>query len=366
MNRLRSLDVLRGFDMFFIIGGAGLVAALCTAFGCGDGWLARQMEHVPWAGLAHHDTIFPLFLFLAGVTWPISLASRRARGDSEWAIHLKVVQRAVTLFLIGLSFGGILRFDPCFRIPSVLGQIGLAWGGAALVYLHVKSMRGRLLVIAAILVSTWVVMTLLVAPDSAAGADAFARDANIISWLDRTLMPNHIYVKGVYDPESLFSVPNAVALALMGMCAGAVLTGMRDAPGRRVRTLSLAAVALLLLGGFFLFVLDEPSVKALWTGTFVLFAGAYSVAMLALFHWLIDIRGWTRGTEYFRLVGQNSITVYCFMMTGLLGYLGQYFFAGVQGAVGETWGGVVRAAGELLIGGLFVWFLDRKNIRLKV
>ena len=69
-GRLASLDALRGFDMFFITGGATLITALCAAFGFGDGWLARQMEHVPWAGLAHHDTIFPLFLFLAGVTWP--------------------------------------------------------------------------------------------------------------------------------------------------------------------------------------------------------------------------------------------------------------------------------------------------------
>ena len=90
--RLMSIDALRGFDMLFIIGGAGLVTMICQAFGCNkDFELIKQMSHVPWEGLRHHDTIFPLFLFLAGVSWPFSLSSQISRGRSPLQIHLKIL-----------------------------------------------------------------------------------------------------------------------------------------------------------------------------------------------------------------------------------------------------------------------------------
>ena len=67
-ERLMSLDALRGADMIFIMGFSTVVVAACNLLGFGkDCWLAAQMEHVPWHGLRHHDTIFPLFLFLAGM-----------------------------------------------------------------------------------------------------------------------------------------------------------------------------------------------------------------------------------------------------------------------------------------------------------
>jgi predicted acyltransferase len=107
-ERLYSLDALRGFDMFFIIGGATLVSSLCAACGWQDGWLAGQMKHVEWAGLAHHDTIFPLFLFLAGVSWPFSLASQVAKGRSVRQILMRVLKRTAVLFLILVLQIGIM------------------------------------------------------------------------------------------------------------------------------------------------------------------------------------------------------------------------------------------------------------------
>ena len=79
-DRLMSLDALRGFDMFFIMGLSGLIVNLCALFPCGfSEMLSEQMGHVAWNGLRHHDTIFPLFLFLAGVSFPFSFAKQRER-----------------------------------------------------------------------------------------------------------------------------------------------------------------------------------------------------------------------------------------------------------------------------------------------
>lgn len=365
-QRLMSLDALRGMDMFFITGGAGIILGLCACFGCSDGWLARQMKHVPWAGIAHHDTIFPLFLFLAGVSWPFSLAAQLAKGRSWWQIHRKVIVRALVLVFFGMTLGGLLRFGPTFRIPSVLGQIGLSWGLAALVFMHVKKPLARGLVIAAILIGYWLLLSLTGAPNAPIGADLYSKEWNLISWLDRTVMPNYIYVKGVYDPESLFSVPAGAALALLGMCAGSILSSSRLSGGRKVATLFGLSAVTLALGLVFVFVLKMPIVKALWTSSFVLVAAAYSFALLAIVYWIVDVRGWTRWTFYFRIIGMNSITVYMLMNMGVIGALNRYCFAGLVGKVPAPWNGVAGPLAVQLTCWLVLYAFYRKNVFLKV
>ena len=103
-QRLQSLDVLRGFDMFFIMGGGALFAGLATC--CPIPFfqaIARQMEHVPWHGVAFEDMIFPLFLFIAGISFPYSLEKQKACGMSSAAIYRKVIRRGLVLVLLGLS-----------------------------------------------------------------------------------------------------------------------------------------------------------------------------------------------------------------------------------------------------------------------
>ena len=365
-ERLLSLDALRGFDMFFITGGAAIISGLCLGLGCDKSfWLVEQMRHVPWAGLVHHDTIFPLFLFLAGVTWPFSYAAQVAKGRTAWQIHRKVILRAAILFLFGLSCGGILAFKPHFRVPSVLGQIGLAWGFAALIAIHVKKNWQRGLVAALLLVGYWSVLAFLIAPGAPDGADSYAMQHNIISWLDRTLMPNHILAKA-YDPESLFSVPAAIALALFGMMSGDLLRSERPSCGKKALVLFGGSVALLLLTFLFIYVLKMPIVKRLWTSSFVLATGAYSLAMLALFYWIIDVKGWRGWTFYFRVIGMNSITIYMLGMVGVLGALQKYCFGGFCGWVGGAWGDFAWGVTYQLVGWLVLYFFYKKDIFLKV
>lgn len=365
-RRLLSLDALRGFDMFFITGGATIVAGLCAGFGWGDGWLAAEMHHVRWAGLAHHDTIFPLFLFLAGVSWPFSLSSQLAKGRTSWQIHRKVLLRMLVLFALGLSTGGILRFDACFRIPSVLGQIGLAWGFAALLYMHVRRPLTRVMVIIALLAGYWALLALTGAPDAPAGADLYSKEWNVISWLDRTVMPNHLCVPRVYDPESLFSVPSAVALALLGMTAGAILASDRWTGIRKTGLLAALSGISLAACLAFVFLLKMPIVKALWTSSFVLAAAAYSFAMMAIFYWAVDVRGWTRWTFYFRVIGLNSITIYMLQMIGVTPLVQQFLFGGLESWTGASWQGLVQGVTIQLVCWLVLLFFYRKSIFLKV
>ena len=104
--RLRSLDALRGFDMFWIMGLSGAVAGCCKLFPGGENsFLFHQMYHVEWEGLAFHDTIFPLFLFIAGASFPFSYASQVTKGSSRLTIHLRILKRLVLLVLLGQFVG---------------------------------------------------------------------------------------------------------------------------------------------------------------------------------------------------------------------------------------------------------------------
>ena len=203
--RLASLDALRGFNMFFITGGSALIAGICSALKCPNAWIATQMKHVEWVGFAHHDTIFPLFLFLAGVSWPFSLASQQGRGRSAWAIQLKALARVALLFLFGLSFGGILKFNPNFRLMSVLGFIGLSWGVAASLSLYVKKVWKLFAIAVVLLAGYYLLLHFCPAPGAPAGANSYSLQWNYPAYLDRMTWPDHLLSKGRYDPESFFS-----------------------------------------------------------------------------------------------------------------------------------------------------------------
>ena len=100
---MESLDALRGYCMIFIMGVGELLAALATWFPCRvTEVLAQQMEHMDWHGLAYYDTGFPLFLFIAGISFPFSLASQQAKGQSSWEIHRKIIRRGLVLVVLGV------------------------------------------------------------------------------------------------------------------------------------------------------------------------------------------------------------------------------------------------------------------------
>ena len=175
-KRLMSLDALRGFDMFFIMGLASTVSALCALFpNAVTDAIAEQMTHVSWNGLRHHDTIFPLFLFLAGVSFPFSYARQREQGHSTAQIHLRIVRRAAILVLLGLICNGLLKFDFAnLRCASVLARIGIAWMFAALLYIHCP-LRARAWLCGAVLVGYALLCIFVGAPD-VADADPLSRE----------------------------------------------------------------------------------------------------------------------------------------------------------------------------------------------
>lgn len=367
-KRLLSLDVLRGADMLFIMGFGVLIRKICTALGSGDCAFAQQFRHVAWDGLHFEDMIFPLFLFIAGVTFPYSSAKKLENGASRAAVALNVLKRGVLLFAFGLVYNGILKNGPSDTVwMSVLGRIGIAWAFAALIRLYVP-FRGRIGLSAAILVGYWALLRFVGAPDH---PEAFplSPEGNLSGYLDRILLPGRLTVAGLYSNQGLLATLPAVVTALLGMFAGDYLKVSGHSGGRKAANMLSAAVGLAAVGLVVAFgcgTYSMPLNKILWSSSFVLVVGGYSLALLAVFYWFVDVKGWTGWTGFFRVIGVNSITIY--MAQAVVDFHGvsKFFFGGAAKLVPETWAPVVLQTGYVVVCWCFLCFLDRKKIYLKV
>ena len=169
-----------------------------------------------------------------------------------------------------------------------------------------------------------------------------------------------------YEPESLFSVPSGVTLALLGMFAGALLKGGAMTPARKAACLLVAGLVCLAVDLALVFAVGVPIVKALWTTSFIFAAAAYSFLMLALFYWIVDVKEWRRWTFYFRIIGMNSIAIYVLMMVGVLGLFTNFLFGGLGRWIGEPWSGAVMSVARLAVGWLILYFFYKKDIFLRV
>ncbi len=361
-GRLQSIDALRGFDMFWIIGGDVLLKAWARWAGWPDPDLVeRQLEHAPWDGFRFYDLIFPLFLFLVGVVIPFSLGRLRERGEPRAAVYWRIARRAALLFALGLLCNGVLRFDPGnLRVAGVLQRIAVCYAAAALVALHTGP-RGQAAVVAALLLGYWALLAFVPAPGSQPGD--YSAAGNLAGYVDRHYLPGKILPKyyGHGDNEGFLSTIPAVATALLGVLAGQWL---RSGPAAvRVLGLALAGVGCLLVGAAWGAVF--PVIKNLWTSSFVLVAAGWSLLLLAAFHVVIDVLGLRRWAFFFTVIGANAVVIYVVPRFVDFGKVADFFLGGVARQSG-SFAPVVTAAGVLAAEWLLLLYLYRNRIFLRV
>ena len=361
--------------MLFIMGLSAVITSLCKAFGFGDGcWLARQMRHVEWHGFAQHDTIFPLFLFIAGVAFPFSYAKMREKGWTAARISAKLVYRGLMLVLLGMIYNGL--FNKGFgevRWASVLGRIGLGWMFAAFLYMAF-SYRARIAVAVGLLVGYWAVMLFAVVPGAPTGADPWSPEWNFAAYVDKLFLPNPLGKTGA-DPEGILSTLPAIVTAMLGMFAGEFVrwkgewgtgNGERGVWNGNGKVIAMLVAAAVMLAVGLVWSNWMPINKKLWTSTFVLVAGAYSFALFAVFYWIVDVKMWRGWAFPLRVVGMNAITIYMMQRVVDFRSVAKFFWGGIANLVPEAFGPVVLAAGYLMLCWLVLWFLYRKGTFLKV
>ena len=366
-ERLLSLDALRGFDLFWIVGGHGVLVALFKLTEWG--WLGAidaQLKHVDWNGFQAYDLIFPLFLFMAGVSTPYSLTRRLTEGARGEVIR-KVILRGLILVLLGIIYNNGLQWKGLenMRLGSVLGRIGLAGMFAQLIFVFNYETPKRLWAwLAGILLGYWAMLSFGHAPGFAPGD--LTMEGNFASYVDRLLLPGKLH-KGIHDPEGLLAVLPAIGNALLGILAGLWLRRSAEevSGDRKAAGLAIAGIVLLAVGGLWSFVF--PLNKNLWTSSFVLWTCGWSSLLLASFYWLIDVRGWPRGFgAFFAVIGMNSVLIYMSGKFLNFDFTGQALFGGLARAFPPAVASVVLVTGIFAVKWLLFWFLKRQKIFLKV
>jgi predicted acyltransferase len=366
--RLASLDVLRGFDMFWIIGGGSLIVALSKALDWG--WLhvvAEQMEHVRWEGFHFEDLIFPLFMFISGVAIPYSITSKIEKGGNKFELFKKAARRGLILILLGIFYNGALeRGFTTMRIPSVLGQIGIAYFFAATIVIFTKDMKSRIFWLLGILISIAILQ--LGVPVPGQGAGLLDPVNGINAYLDRLLIPGRLHGK-TFDPEGLLCSISAISVTLMGALAGGILRDGQPASTRKASILAVTGAAIIVtalaLSTFY------PIIKAAWTVPFDMLASGISFMLLALFYLSIDVKNWHNELAwgigsykvfFFKVIGMNSITI----------YVGARIFdftdaaTNFVGFMEPSLGNWIIILGRLTLEWLVLYFLYKKSVFLRV
>ena len=372
-ERLASLDALRGFDMLWIMGGDSIGHALAHMEGSGSGLLhtiSTQLDHVAWEGFRFYDLIFPLFIFIVGVSLVFSL-TKTIEKDGRRAALTRVIRRGLLLWLIGiLYYGGWSKgiynaeTNEGIRLMGVLQRIGLCYLFAGLLFLYLKP-RGLAIALVSLLVGYWAVLTFIPMP----GTDAvsFEEGKNLTNWVDSKFLPFFKW-DGPHDPEGILSTLPAIGTCLFGVFAGLLLQRPSVTSTQKAAWLAGAGVIALLLGH--LWGLQFPIIKKLWTSSYVLVAAGWSALLLALFYWVIDIKGHKRWAIPFIWVGLNPITIY--LLGNLINFddLAARVLGGPVSAsadrIANGLGAVLIAIGGTVLALMVCWFMHRQKLYLRL
>ena len=377
IKRLLSLDVARGITLAFMI--------MVNNNGGPGSW--RFMNHAVWNGLTPTDLVFPTFVFVVGVSIVFAFESRLARGASRAQLAWHTVQRTVVLILFGIIVNSFPFFHLAhMRFYGVLQRIAVCYLVVGLFYLWDNRASTKVVALVGALVGYWVLVRWVPIPGvGMPGRDVPFMDMtqNLVSWVDRHLFPYHLYLyppdHNVRDPEGLLSDLPAVGTALMGVLAGLWLRTQRSIPAKALG-LGAASLVSLLLG--YLWSLEFPLNKNMWTSSFVLVAGGYSLALLTFCFWAVEQQGWRKGWTWPWLVfGSNAIAAYMFselfpsildqinVAGGPRGHinLNEWIFLSVFAHVPDPgWAAFSYSVSFCAFCLIPVWLLYRKKIFIKV
>ena len=389
--RIVSIDVFRGFVMVLMLAEVMRLWTLRTAFP--DSWfwsvVAYNTTHVPWQGCSLHDLIQPAFSFLVGAAMAFSIASRRARGEPFTRSLFHAVWRSAALILLGIFLRSLSRRHTYWTFEDTLTQIGL---GYTFLFLSAfASLRAQVAIFVAVLVAFWGAFVLypLPGPDfdyTKVGVPAgwphlydaqrgflahFNKNSNAAWAFDvwfLNLFPRENPFRFNGGGWSTLSFVPTFATMQLGLWAGLWLQSARP-QAEKVKGLIAAGFALALIGLALQWLQICPIVKRIWTSSYTLYSGGLVLLMLAAFHALTELKGWTRWAFPLRVVGANSIAVYVmswtieqFVSSALLRHFGAAPFM-VLGAPFEP---VLRGFAVLVVFWLILYWMYRRRIFLRI
>lgn len=360
-SRLMSVDALRGFDMFWIIGAAGLARGLKDISDTGPvKFLHDQLGHVEWEGFVFYDLIFPLFVFLVGMSAVFSLSGILERSGPATA-YKRIVRRFLILYLLGIIYyGGFSKGWGDIRLLGVLQRLALCYLFVGLIFCRFN-LYGMVVICAGLLAGYWALMTYVPVPG--VGAGCFEPGRNLANYIDSICLPGRKW-DGTWDPEGLLSTFPAVGTCLIGCFAGMLLRNRSASDWAKVVVLLVGGAAGVAAG--YHWGQTFPVIKKIWTSSYVLVAGGYSCILLGVFYLVLDvwkIRIWALP---FVWIGMNALTIY--MLSNILSFhtLAERFVGGnLNRSLFGHYGLLATAVLALGLKIGLVYFLYRKRIFIR-
>lgn len=324
MKRLASLDILRGFDLFMLLFLQPVLAGIERV--ADVQWLHTAMynlHHCKWEGFRVWDMVMPLFLFMVGTAMPFSFA-KYENNHNRPAIYRKILRRFVLLFLFGMIVQGNLLALDMGRIrlyTNTLQAIAVGYVIAAVIILNFK-LKWQIAITCLLMIIYWIPMHFM-GDYSLEGSFAYMVDEMVIGDL-----------RGDLTYTWIWSSLNFGVTVMMGVFAGRMIKDGRDNP-RTPLILVLTGVALIAAG--LVWSIEMPIIKRLWTSSMTLYSGGWCFILMAGFYYWIDCKGHTKGLNWLKIYGTNSITAYIIgnvvdfrsivssLSFGLEPYIGKYY-----------------------------------------
>ena len=368
LGRLMSIDALRGLDMICLLGGHRILFAVANDAPEGSllHSLKQQFTHVKWEGFHFWDFIFPLFLFLIGMAVPLSINKRLACGDTQGRILRHALVRFWWMVFFGWWINGkLLAWDPqqMQLSYSVLMMLGFGYLIAVALVLY-TTLRTQIVVTAGILIGYWALQMFVPVPGHVMGR--FEEGAIFSDWVyDHSI---GLLGKPWSSPHGrgwLITLWTHGATAMLGVFASGILKA-RMTEAKKVQRLLLLGCACAAAGWLWSF--HFPIVKNRWTSSYALWCGGLSYLLIALFYWVIDVKGWRKWAGLFVAIGNNSILAYLTesLFMGVFAALATVLFGGLKLWMGTYWHGVWMAAATAVLAWLLFLYLHRRKLYLRL
>ncbi len=359
-KRIVSVDALRGFDMFWIMGGDVIFKSLDNIFHSpATQFINTQLDHVEWFGFRFYDIIMPLFVWLAGVSIPFSFPRRLGSTASKAALWPHILKRFLILWILGMAVqGNLLTYDfsEIKFYSNTLQSIAAGYLIASVLVLYI-GVRWQVVATLGLMLVYWIIME--VVPIPGAGSGLYNPNENTALFIDK-------YILGKFQDGTTYtwiiSSLNFGATTMLGVFAGYLLKS--DTGGiQKVWKLTVLGIALIVIAR--IWHPFHPIIKHIWTGSFVLFAGGICFLALALFYLVVDVWKYQKPAKAFVIIGANSIVAYTAWHLFDFSLVAEIFTKGMQPWTGN-WYGFIRAVGAFLIIFLILRYMYRNKIFVKV
>ena len=372
-QRLESLDILRGFDLFLLVGLETVMHQLANTIDTPSFhsfmWC---FTHADWEGFSPWDLVMPLFMFMSGITIPFAL-SRYKNATDKSLVYRRILKRVVLLWIFGMMCqGNLLSLEPnrIYIYSNTLQAIAMGYLIASLLYLHTR-IRTQIITVAVLLIVFWGAMEFITVQGF--GGGNYTPDRNLAEWIDRMVlgrfrdgastMNGEVIFADWYNYTWILSSMNFGVTVLSGTFAGYILKNKEWIPKRKLTYLLAIGVALVAIG--WIWGIWHPVIKRIWTSSMVLVSSGYCFLLMALFYYLIDYKGWKKHGEWLKVYGMNSIMAYMLTMCINFTCISHSFFHGVEQYLGVYYPILITLCNATIIY-LILWWMFKQKVFLRV